>query len=93
LIYVFLKSYKLTETLAKKALNAVSLQYTGEIMYAPWKLKTSAAATNTKRVKDAMDTCPELAQFFQKLDPRDLKNVTKIVEFIEFEREVKNHLF
>ena len=60
-------------------------------MYAPWKLKGSGAATNTKRVKDAMDTCPELAAFFQKLDPRDLKNITKIIEFIEFEREVNLH--
>jgi len=80
-------SYKVTEMLAKKTLNTVSQQYTGEVIYAPLKLKATSAATNTKRVKDAMDTCPELSEFFQRFDPRDVKNLTKYIEYIEFERE------
>ena len=75
--------------LAKKTLNAVSQQYTGELVYTPMKLKATSAATNTKRVKDAMDTCPELSEFFQRFDARDLKNLTKYIEYIEFDREVR----
>jgi len=79
--------YRITEMLGKKALNTVSLQYLGEEMYSPFTIKGTAAATNSKRVKDAMDTCPELAPFFEKFDQRDRKNLTKSFEYIEFDHE------
>jgi len=80
-------SYKITEMLGKKALNTVSLQYTGEDVYSPYKLKGPGSAINTKRVRDAIETCPEFAEFFERFDVRDRKNLTKYFEFIEFDKE------
>ena len=79
--------------LGKKALNTISLQYTGEEVYSPFKLKGIGAAVNTKRVRDAIETCPELTGFFERFDPRDRKNLTKYIEYIEFDKEVIKCLF
>lgn len=73
---------------AKRTHNMINTQYVGQSYYQPFKLANHQVSHNQKKVKDAMDTCPELSHLFDRLDARDKKNLMKYIGFVECEPEV-----
>jgi hypothetical protein len=74
--------------MAKKTYNMVNQQYLGEEFYVPFQIKGSQVTNNPKKIKDTMDTCPELNDFFNRFEMKDKKNFMKYIELVEFEPEV-----
>ena len=55
-------------------------------MYTPITIKTSNSTQ--KKVKDALESCPELVEFLSRFDAREKKNFLKYCEYVDFESEV-----
>ncbi len=74
--------------MATKTYNMVNQQFLGEEYYIPFKLKGSQVTNNPKKIKDTIETCPELNSFFDRFEMKDKKNLMKYVDYVEFEPEV-----
>ena len=65
----------------------VHLQTNGEECYNPFRLASSVS--NPKKLKDGLESCPEINSLFEILESRDRKSILKCLEYVEFSSEVQ----